>query len=264
MPDDKHLPIIDPVMISEKIDIQKPRLIIVGSHGEDNRIIKCLSHNIYELHEANTIQELYDLLSEGSFDLIILDVKVPDTDSISLIQMLFAKSDSFRLLVRSETDDEVDTVLALELGADDCIALSCSLREVRARVRALLRRRIDFDKRLIEESSQRRTTLGSKISHEGWVLDRDRCILLSPRGNVIDLTNSEYGILVNLFSNPGLAKDRSSLLNIDSESSEYDIRSLDVFISRIRKKMALYNGQDLIETVRGRGYRLSTTTSRIE
>lgn len=264
MSDNKHSPIIDPVMISEKLSIQNPRLIIVGAPSEGNRIIECLSQKLYDIHEADTAQDLYDLLSEGTFDLVILDVKVPDADSISLIQILTSKSDSFRILVRSETDDEVDTVLALEVGADDCIALSCSPREIKARIRALLRRRIDFTHRLIEESSLRRTAVGSELSHEGWIINRDRCVLLSPAGDVIDLTSAEYGILVNLFIDPGSVKDRSSLLNIDSESSEYDIRSLDVFISRIRKKMSIYNGQYIIETVRGKGYRLVTTTYPIQ
>ena len=87
----------------------------------------------------------------------------------------------------------------------------------------------------------------------------DRCLLFSPIGNIIDLTISEYEILLNLFIQPGSVKDRSSLLNIYNKSSEYDVRSLDVVVSRLRKNMAQYNGQDLIEKVRGREYRLSTT-----
>lgn len=263
MPKNEHLPIIDPVMIGEHHNIHKPRLIIVGSPGEEDGMIGYLSQNLYEVRRANTAQDLHDLLSEGVYDLVVLDVNIPDADSVALIKMLSSKRDSFHLLVRSETDDEIDIVLALELGADDCIALSCSPREIKARVRALLRRRTNDAQKLIKSFAERSAALGSEISYEGWVLNRDRCQLLSPAGDVISLTNAEYGILVNLFSDPGSVKDRSSLLNADNDSTEYEARSLDVFVSRLRKKMANYDGQDLIETVRGRGYRLNTTIPRI-
>lgn len=261
MPDNEHTPIIDTVMIGELSSIQKPKLVIVGSPSENGSVREYLFQQPYEIHQADTSQDLNDLLSANTYDLVILDVHVPDADTISLIQMLSLKGELFYLLVRSETDDEVDTVLALELGADDCVPLSCSPREIKARVRALLRRRITDAQKLIEASAERSAPSGSELSYEGWIVNRDRCLLFSPTGDIIALTNAEYGIIVNLFIEPGVVKDRSSLLNIDSESSESDIRSLDVFVSRLRKKMAQYNGQDLIETVRGRGYRLRTTPS---
>jgi len=261
MPDNEHSPIIDTVMIGEHSSAQKPKLVIVGSPSGNGAIKEYLSHQLYEIHQVNTAQSLNDLLSADTYDLVILDAIVPDADSISLIQKLSLKGELFHLFVRSETDDEVDTVLALELGADDCVALSCSPREIKARVRALLRRRITDAQKLIEASAERSPHSGSELSYEGWIINRDRCLLFSPTGDIISLTNAEYGIIVNLFIEPGAVKDRSSLLNVDIESSEYDIRSLDVFVSRLRKKMAQYNGQDLIETVRGRGYRLRTIPS---
>ena len=261
MPENEHFPIIDAVMIGEQSSAQKPKLVIVGSPSDNGAIGKYLSSQLYEVHEANTIQDLNYLLSADTYDLVILDAMVPDADSISLIQSLSMKGELFHLFVRSETDDEVDIVLALELGADDCVALSCSPREIKARVRALLRRRITDAQKLTRASAERSRISGSEISHDGWIVNRDKCILFSPSGDVIALTNAEYGIIVNLFLEPGSVKDRSSLLNISIESSEYDIRSLDVFVSRLRKKMAQYNGQDLIETVRGKGYRLRITSS---
>ena len=261
MPDHEHFPIIDTVMIGEQSSAQKPKLLIVGSPSGNSAIKEYLSRQLYEIHQVNTAQNLNDLLSADTYDLVILDAIVPDADSISLIQKLSLRGEIFHLFVRSETDDEVDTVLALELGADDCVPLSCSPREIKARVRALLRRRITDAQKLIEASAERSATSGSELSYEGWIINRDRCLLFSPTGDIISLTNAEYGIIVNLFIKPGAVKDRSSLLNIDIASSEYDVRSLDVFVSRLRKKMAQYNGQDLIETVRGRGYRLRTTPS---
>jgi two-component system torCAD operon response regulator TorR len=263
MPDNEHNSVTDTVMTGEQSIAQKPKIVLVGSPDDSGAIREYLSPQLYEIHQAKTAQGLSELLSADAYDLIIIDTIVPDEDIVSLIQKISLKNKLFHLFVRSKTDDEVDTVLALELGADDCVALSCSAREIKARVRALLRRRITDAQKIIEVSAERGGDSGSELSYEGWVVNRDRCILFSPTGDIIDLTNAEYGILVKLFTKPGLVRDRSSLLNIDSESSEYDIRSLDVFVSRLRKKMAQYNGQDLIETVRGKGYRLSTTPNRI-
>lgn len=262
MPNYEHLPIIDPVLTSQQSSAQKPKIVVVGSPEQGCGIIKYLSHQLYELRQVDTAQNLHDLLETGQYDVVILDTIIPGFDNINLIQNLSSKNSSFHLFVRSETDDEVDTVLALELGADECVPISCSVREIKARVRALLRRRANDHQRLIELSEQQINMIGSEISYHGWVLNRDRCQLYSPTNQVISLTNVEYGILVSLFTNPGAIKDRSSLRNIDDESSEYDVRSLDVFVSRLRKKMAQYGGQDLIETVRGRGYRLANVIIR--
>ena len=261
MPDNKHTSIIDTVIIGEQSGAQRPKIVLVGSPGESGAIKQYLSEQLYEIHQANTAQDLNDLLSVEAYDLVIIDTVVSDSDIVTLIQRISLKGEPFHLFVRSETDDEVDTVLALELGADDCVALSCSPREIKARVRALLRRRTNDAQKLTEVSNKPSSAPASELSYEGWILNRDRCLLFSPAGDIVDLTSSEYEILVNLFIEPGSVKERSSLLNIDIESSEYNIRSLDVFVSRLRKKMAQYNGQDLIETVRGRGYRLRTILS---
>ena len=263
MPDNQHLPIINAVTDESSINSQKSRLIVVGSLGDDLGAIKHIPMNIYDVRQAKTSFELNEMLSEGTCDLVFLDVKVADIDSVSLIKMISLDKRSFYLLVRSESDDEIDTVLALELGADDCIAFSCSPREIKARVRALLRRRANDVHGVVEALAERNSAAGSELSYDGWILNRDRCSLYSPAGHAISLTSAEYGILVNLFREPGLIKDRPDLLNIDTESAEYNGRSLDVFVSRLRKKIAQYEGHDLIETVRGRGYRLNNNLSRI-
>lgn len=263
MPNNHHLPIIDVAATADQFSGQKLKLIIAGSPGDTIGIIKHICIDLYDVRQASTSCDLHNMLSEDIWDLVIIDVNVPDIDSVSLIKIISSSNKSFRLLVRSESDDEVDRVLALELGADDCVALSCSPREIQARVRALLRRRANNIQKKPGVLAEQHRGQSSELFYEGWVLNRDRCVLYSPSGDIIALTNAEYGILVNLFREPGLVKDRSSLLNTNPESSEYDMRSLDVFVSRLRKKMNQYNGHDLIETVRGRGYRLNVNISRV-
>lgn len=262
MPDNQRLPIINAVPDGGSFSSQKPRLIVAGSPSDAVGIIKHISMNLYHVRQAKTSRELLEMLSEDDCDLVLLDAKVADIDSVSLIKMLSLNKKSFYLLVRSESDDEVDTVVALELGADDCIAISCSAREIKARVRALLRRRTNDVQGVMEAPAKRNPAADSELSCEGWVLNRDKRLLYSPAGDSTSLTSTEYGILVNLFREPGLIKDRSYLLNIDTDAGKHDGRSLDVFVSRLRKKLAKQKGPDLIETVRGRGYRLNVDIHR--
>lgn len=240
------------------MNIQKPRLIIVGSPADDGGVISSLSRQLYDIDQASTAQSLVACLSEKIYDLVILDINISDTDNVSLIQTLFSRNDSFYLLVRSDTDDQVDTVLALELGADDCVTFSCSPREIKARVRALLRRRRVYSHistGILEEGTN---VIAPEISFRGWILHANKCQLLTPAGDVIALTKTESSILVNLFADPGLIKDRSDIIGEGINSSDYDIRSIDVFVSRLRKKIYKHGGHSLIKTVRGRGYQLNT------
>ncbi|MBD8472164.1 response regulator transcription factor [Sphingomonas sp. CFBP 8765] len=240
------------------MNIQKPRLIIVGSPADDGGVISSLSRQLYDIDQASTAQSLAACLSENIYDLVILDINISDTDNVSLIQTLSLRNNSFYLLVRSETDDQVDTVLALELGADDCVTFSCSPREIKARVRALLRRRKVYSHISTGILKEGANVLAPEISFRGWILYANKCQLLTPAGDVIALTKTESSILVNLFADPGLIKDRSDIIGKGINSSDYDIRSIDVFVSRLRKKIYKHGGYSLIKTVRGRGYQLNT------
>jgi len=246
-------------MTFRQSNIQKPRLIIVGSSADDGGVIASLSPQLYDMEQASTAQSLNACLSVAKYDLVILDINIPDADNVSLIKTLYSRSESFYLLVRSDTDDQVDTVLALELGADDCVTFSCSPREIKARVRALLRRRKGDARSEIEISDEKTNVLASEFSFESWILHGDKCQLLTPAGYAIALTKAESSILVNLFADPGLIKDRLGLIGADANPKDYDIRSIDVFISRLRKKIYNHGGHSLIKTVRGRGYQLNTS-----
>lgn len=237
---------------------EKPRIVVAGPFDLDDEIVRTLRPQLYDIERAGSASELRDLLTERRYDLIFLDTPFPDMDGISAIQWLSSVNDMPYLIARSETNDELDRILAIELGADDCVPLSCSLREITARVRALFRRRSN-EKRLRNCTSAEQIPLsGPELIFSGWVLNKDTRQLFSHEGRAIALTNAEYTILFGLFSEPGVVKDRLSL-KVDGadEMDADDARALDVFVCRLRKKIAKYDGQGLIETVRGRGYRLS-------
>lgn len=164
--------------------------------------------------------------------------------------------------MRAETDDEIDRVIILEIGADDCITLSCGPREIRARVRAFFRRRLN-EAHWLEENSTKQDNLFPNVVFSDWILDRNRRQLYSPSGEVTSLTHSEDLILNALFSEPGVIKDRSSLMALMAGIDQFvEKRSLDVFVSRLRKKIATRSRNDLIETVRGKGYRVRVAITK--
>lgn len=239
-------------------DSGKPRIVVAGLSSLYDDIHKALPPQLYEIDGASTASDLRGLLTKRQYDLIFLNTAFSDMDGISVIQWLSSGNNAPYLIVRSETDDELDRVLAIELGADDCVPLSCSLREIKARVRALFRRRSNGKMDRDYTSADQSAFVGPKLEFSGWILNKDKRQLFAPTGASISLTNAEYSILNSLFSEPGAVKDRLSLRGLDVEDMEADPdRSLGVFVSRLRKKIARYGGQGLIETVRGRGYRLS-------
>lgn len=258
MADNDRTASADNNLANDELEQKKHRIVVAGSSSQRLPIIKAISQSSYELVETNTARDLLTLLKQGEYDLVITGTNLPDHDCMQLMQSITKFSESSDILAQADTDDEIDRVLALELGADDCVPLSCGSREIKARVRALLRRRSKDIKRFIEPASKNGNVTGLELSHGGWTINKDRRQLYSPTGNSISVTNVEYGVLVSLFSDPGSIRDRSSLRNIDVDAEEFDLRSLDVSISRLRKKMARHGGQDIIETVRGRGYRLIT------
>jgi DNA-binding response OmpR family regulator len=247
---------------SEKAEgnIAKRSIIIADSDLEDvSHLHDALLRQAFIVDYAHTARDLKKSLSEVGYDIVILGMTLPDADGLAVLQWLRLMPHRPGILVRSGTDDEVDRVVALELGADDCVTISCSLREIIARVRAISRRRSGDS--VWDTSSGRvngEADLQTTFTFSGWVLHSDSRQIMVPTGEVIQLTDTEYIILKCLLSEPGAIKDRFSLRGTNPEKLPEDIRSTDVLVSRLRKKLAKYGGKDLIQTVRGEGYRLTS------
>ncbi|HEX2060635.1 MAG TPA: response regulator transcription factor [Thermoanaerobaculia bacterium] len=179
-------------------------------------------------------------------DLAILDIIMPRLDGLELCRRLRARSEHLPILILSSKDEELDRVLGLELGADDYLVKPFSLRELVARVRALLRRaRLrqqpeGNDEQIIESG---RLRLDLKRFEARW------------NGEALPLTLTEFNLLESLARRPGVVKSRAQLLR---EAYPHDVhvaeRTIDTHIKRLRKKLADAGG-DPIDTVHGVGYR---------
>lgn len=204
-----------PRQTSEKAEdnIAKRSVIIADSELEDVRHLQnALLRQAFIVDYAHTASDLKKVLSEVDYDIVILGMTLPDADGLAVLQWLRLMDHRPGILVRSGTDDEVDRVVALELGADNCVVVTCSLREITARIRAISRRRStdsvsDLSINEVNGEAEFQTT----FTYLGRVLYSDSRQILVPTGGVIQLTNTEYIMPKSLLLEPGATKDRSSL-----------------------------------------------------
>ena len=193
------------------------------------------------------------VVAEKPVDLIILDLKLSGEDGLALMR---ARSDANVpvIVVTGHRREEPDRVIGLELGADDYVTKPFSLRELLARVRAVLRR-VETGQRRTREKEKR-----ARYSFAGWELEIRARRLKSPSGEVVPLTAGEFNLLTTFVQAPQHVLSREQLLTASRVHDEevFD-RSIDVQILRLRRKLeANPNEPTLIKTERGVGYILDT------
>jgi DNA-binding response OmpR family regulator len=186
---------------------------------------------------------------ETPFDLLILDVMLPGLDGISLCRAIRAEGPNTEtpILMVTARDAESDKVIGLESGADDYLAKPFGIRELLARVGAIMRRH----KRASDHSNTVRRTSSAQVQ-----LDADRREAIV-RGQVVELTRQEFDLLYRLAMRPGIVYSRATLLqNVWSDDRYVTERTVDTVISRLRKKIERDpEDPELILTAWGVGYK---------
>jgi DNA-binding response OmpR family regulator len=204
--------------------------------------LKELGFSVDVVHDG---ESALDLLLEGRFDAVALDVMLPGCDGLTVLRTLRQMSNAVAVLILTARGQIADKVEGLDLGADDYLAKPFSIDELAARLRALIRRR----------------------SGEGLVryrvsdLSLDVATRVAQRGTRrIDLTTREFGLLECMMRAPGRVFTRTQLCqqvweyHFDPESN-----LVDVYIQRLRRKIDDGEPNRLIQTVRGIGYRIGET-----
>jgi len=186
-------------------------------------------------------------VSKRRFDLMVLDLMLPDMDGLDVCRELRVQRNYTPILILTARSGEVDRVLGLELGADDYLTKPFSVRELVARVKAILRR-ID---RMAEEKEE-----SEPLEFEGIRIDREKRRVLI-RGDGVQLTAKEYDLLLQFARNPGRVYTRSQLLDLvwgyGEGTYEHTVNS---HINRLRAKIEEDPSQPrFIRTVWGVGYR---------
>jgi two-component system OmpR family response regulator len=207
------------------------------------------SHNL-QVSAAPDGRAMARILADTAVDLIILDLKLANEDGLDLMRGLNGRSDVPVILVTGHLRDEADRVIGLELGADDYLTKPFGLRELLARVRAVLRRSDAAERR--SRKSERRT----RYCFAGWELNMRTRRLTSPAGNTTALTAGEFNLLTAFLRSPQQILSRDQLLAASRVHDEevFD-RSVDIQILRLRRKLENNPSEpQLIKTERGAGY----------
>jgi DNA-binding response OmpR family regulator len=228
---------------------------------DEPALLETLAYNLtkqgYEVHRANTGYKALEVARRELPDLMVLDIMLPGIDGLEVCRILRQEMSS-PVLMLTARDDVVDKVVGLEVGADDYLTKPFSMRELLARVKALLRR-----ERLIRE------TVTAEVGQQSEVVDQEQPLVFD--GLVIDLARrevrlkdevlylkpKEYELLVFLARNRGIALSRDVILErVWGWEHDAGSRTVDVHIRWLREKIESNPSKaKRIVTVRGIGYR---------
>ncbi len=208
-----------------------------------------LKKNSYIIIAAYSGDQALKALKEHKVDAAILDMMLPDINGLSLLREIRSHESYKHIPVMMVTgrDDEIDTVLGLEMGADDYIHKPFKKRELVARLNVIFRR-IEQDKSSVGEPIVFGNVVLNPLTHQ-----------LMKDGNEIGLSPKEYKLLLLLVSNPNKVFSRDELLNkVWDDIVAFETRTVDVHIRRLRAKIEEDPQKPVwIETIRGYGYRFT-------
>jgi DNA-binding response OmpR family regulator len=229
-------------------------LVVEDNLSLRNAVVYNLKKEGYEVVVAEDGEQALAVWEKGGVDLVLLDVMLPTLDGFEVCRRL-RQLTSVPILMMTARSDEVDRVVGLELGADDYVTKPFSMRELLARVKAILRRQA----LLQDEWRQAKTKTSTEAVVAGPLqIDLPRRQVLY-EGRDVRLTPKEFDLLVQLARHPNqiFSADQLSSL-VWGYSSLGDVRTVRVHIRLLREKLEPNPSRPrLIETLRGVGYRLS-------
>jgi DNA-binding response OmpR family regulator len=235
----------------------RPHILVV----EDDRFVRELVE-IYltsEGYRATTVSDgeaMRDVMALDPADLVLMDLKLPGEDGLTLTRYLRANYD-VGIVILTTRNDAVDRVIGLECGADDYVAKPFDQRELLARIRSVLRRVGPPSQQTKSRSLAARAALEkSEIMFHGYRLDPEKTELFSPHGDKVDLTDNEMRLLSYLARNTGKIMSRDMLMDLVLQRSRSPLdRSIDILVTRVRRKIESDPRHPaVIKTVRGSGY----------
>lgn len=208
-----------------------------------NLVVKYLEANNYKVTLYTTGEEAIENIDK-KIDLWILDIMLPgEISGFDLLKALRYKEKNIPIIFTSARDKDIDKIVGLELGGDDYLAKPYSIRELVLRVKNIITRTYQNDRKV----SNSRVLIGE------YEIDKERRSV-SHRGEVIQLTSKEYDLLLYFVNNIGMAFSREQILNeIWGDNYFGSDRVVDDLLRRLRQKLPMLN----VETIYGYGYRLT-------
>lgn len=230
------------------------RILVVDDDPEVRLLLRrCLERESYTVVEAQNGDELFARLESHPISLITLDLGLGGEDGLDLARRIRMKR-NVPIVMISGKGDTIDRVVGLELGADDYIAKPFHLREVLARIRAVLRR---YEQTPAEGGDAGGPCASTdKLRFDRWTLDTSRRELIRADGTLQELTTAEFNLLEIFAKRPGRVLSRDNIMDLlrGADWSPID-RTIDNLVARLRKKIEPdVEAPRLIKTVRGIGY----------
>ncbi|CCY57796.1 putative uncharacterized protein [Clostridium sp. CAG:632] len=202
----------------------------------------------FELEVARTVKEADALWTEGSYDLLVLDVSLPDGTGFEFCEKV-RQSSKVPIIFLTASDEEVNIIMGLDMGGDDYITKPFKLGVLVSRINALLRRAKDFN-----------------VSDTELQANGIRVLLLQGQvfknGQLLDLTAAEYKLLCLFMRNPNIVLTKEQILDKlwDCEGNYIDSSTLTVYMRRLRMKVEDDPGNPrMLLTIRGMGYKWNIT-----
>jgi len=233
----------------------RQRVLLVEDEAAIRELLRVhLSLAGFEIDESGDGKEALEKTREQRFDLIVLDLRLPSLDGITICRTIRAQTlnHDTPILMLTARDTESDKVLGLESGADDYLTKPFGMREFMARVSAVLRRS------QVSEGDQR--THSDAISTRGLVLDANRREV-TVRGRRVECTRQEFDVLSLLAARPGIVFSRAVVMSrVWGTETFVTERTVDRVVSRLRKKIERDpHDPELILTAWGVGYKFGDT-----
>ncbi|MEI5676696.1 response regulator transcription factor [Mesorhizobium sp. CGMCC 1.15528] len=231
-----------------------PHILVVDDDREIRTLLgRYLDGQGFRVSTAADRRECEQKLGAGQFDLIVLDVMLPDGSGLDICRGLRDRKPHIPVILLTALKEDVDRIIGLELGADDYLGKPFNPRELTARIRAVLRR-----------SGSDEAVAPSALIYRfaNHTLEPDTRKVSDAQGATVDLTGAEFDLLLVFLERPGRLLSRDQLLDL-TQGRERDPldRSVDVLMSRLRRKLGETADAPLFKTVRNGGYQI---TARVE
>lgn len=216
-------------------------ILLVEDEEKIREIVKTYAEKEqYHIYEAGTGAQAYDLLDERLYQMIILDVMLPDTDGWTILRKI-RKEKNIPVIMLTARAEEDDKLLGFDLGADDYVTKPFSAKELMARIKTVLKR-------------NHVVTIGETIEI-GTMTINTSFHQIQVAGEEVELTPLEYKLLMYLVDNRNIALNRNQILDgVWGYDYFGDERTVDTHVKRLRKKIGIEGAS--IKTVRGVGYRM--------
>lgn len=226
---------------------EQPLILVVDDEPAVREVVcEKLAHHNFRAIGAASGKEAFKLVDEATPDLVLLDLRLPDIDGMTICQQIRRKS-RIPIIMLTAMGEEVNRIVGLELGADDYITKPCSLDELVARIRAVLRR---------SSAGSGLPEGGERLKVGGLEIDLEAAEVIVD-GQPANLTKTEFTLLKTLAERPGKVFSREELLRAVWGYDQYDTHLVEVHVANLRAKVERNPRKpERVRTVRAFGYKL--------